>query len=168
MADITEVKLGVCEVSFNNVDLGHTKGGVVVSYAPEYVDIQVDKYGNTTADKRLLGEKFTAKVPLAESTLANLSVAMPAGTTTANKITLGSKAGVGLAGLAHLLVLHPQANEASDRSEDVIFYKAVAGSPVELGFTNDGVRIIEVTFEAMIDETKSDGDYLGMIGDSVV
>jgi hypothetical protein len=31
MADVTNVQLGVCSVSYNGLDLGHTLGGVEVS-----------------------------------------------------------------------------------------------------------------------------------------
>jgi hypothetical protein len=165
-ADITNVKLGVCSVNFNNVDLGHTKGGVIVTYTPEYHDITVDKYGNTVAEKVLIGEKLTAKVPLAESTLANLTVAMPAGTADADKITVGKQAGELMAQYAKSLVLHPIANIAGDLSEDVVFNKAIVTSEIALNFTFDGERVTDVTFEALLDETQADGAYLGFFGDS--
>jgi hypothetical protein len=37
---------------------------------------------------------------------------------------------------------------------------------VTLVHTNDDDKVIEVEFLALIDETKSDGNYLGLIGDS--
>lgn len=170
MADITNVKLGACSVKFNDVDLGHTKGGVTVNYEPEYYDIQVDKYGNSVAEKVLIGESLKVTVPLAESVLSNLEIAMPAasesGTPTADAITLGRVAGERMAQYAAALVIHPLANEASDRSEDVVIYKAIVAEAIEMKFANDGERIIEVVFHALIDESKSDGNYLGLIGDS--
>lgn len=166
MADITNVKLGVCDVKFNNVSLGHTKGGVVVTYTPEYHDVQVDKYGNTIVEKVLIGEMLTAKVPLAEATAANLAAAIPAGTLDTENLSIGKQAGELMAQYAKELVLHPIANEASDRSEDVVFYKALNTAEVALNYTFDGERIVEVTFEALLDETQTDGSYLGLIGDS--
>ena len=165
-ADITNVKLGVCSVTFNLTDLGHTKGGVIVTYAPEYHDVSVDKYGNTVVEKVLIGEKLTAVVPLAESTVSNLQVAIPAGSTDTSKITIGDSAGTAMAALAKELVLHPIANEDADLSEDVVLYKAIVSSEVSLPFTFDGERVVEVTFEALLDEGRTDGDYLGLIGDS--
>jgi len=165
-ADVTNVKLGVCSVSFNLTDLGHTKGGVTVTYTPEYHDVTVDKYGNTVVEKVLIGEKLIAKVPLAESTIANLQIGIPAGSSDASKITIGDSAGTAMAALAKELVLHPLANEDADLSEDVVLYKAVVGSEVTLDYTYDGERVVEVTFEAILDEGRSDGDYLGLIGDS--
>lgn len=166
MADITNVKLGVCSVKFNNVDLGHTKGGVTVTYEPTYHDVTVDMYGETVVDKRLLGEKFIAKVPLAESTLANLQIAIPEGTTSGSKLTIGSSVGDSLGDEAKQLVLHPIANDSDNLDDDVVMHKAVVSSTIEMPFTNDGEKIIEVEFTALLDETKADGNYLGFIGDS--
>lgn len=166
MADTTNVKLGVCSVSFGGTDLGHTKGGVEVTYSPEFYDMTVDKYGNTPYDAALIGEMLSAKVPLAEFTVANLGVAMPAATETASKVTVGKNAGFRLETVAAELVLHPIANEASDLSEDVVFYKAVVKSEVLLPYKTEEERIIEVTFNALLDESKSDGNYLGLFGDS--
>lgn len=166
MADITNVKLGVCDVTFDDVALGHTKGGVVVTYEPTYHDVTVDKYGETVVDKRLLGENLMAKVPMAEATLANLLVAMPEGTVSGTKITLGSDVGDSLKDRAGVLVLHPQENEASNLDDDVIFHVAVVASTIELPYLNDGEKLVEVEFHALLDETKSSGNYLGFIGDS--
>lgn len=167
MADITKVKVGVCSVTFNSIDLGHTIGGVEVSYEPEYKDVSVDKYGSTVVEKYLIGEKFTAKVPLAESTIDNLRNAIPqstfAGAANA-RITIGAAAGKKATDDAYQLVLHPTGE--GTRAFDIVIYKAYVGSTITLSHTNDGEKIIEVTFEALLDETKSDGNYLGLIGDS--
>jgi hypothetical protein len=169
MADITNVKLGACSVKFDDVDLGHTKGGVTMNYEPEYYDITVDKYGNTPAEKVLVGESWKITVPLAEATLANLGIAIPGATevgSPVDSLTIGRVAGERMAQYAASLVIHPLANAADDRSEDVVIYKAIVAEPIEHKFSNEGERIIEVVFQAIIDETKSDGSYLGLIGDS--
>lgn len=166
MADATKVKLGTCNIIANGTDVGHSAGGCEGSYEPTYTDITVDMYGSTPVNKVLTGEKMTAKVPFAESTLANLLLAIPQGTASATKLTIGSKAGKLASADAISLVLHPQANAAGDRSEDFVILKAVASSPVMLPYKNEGARVFEVTFEGIIDETKADGAYLGLIGDS--
>jgi hypothetical protein len=167
MADITKLELGVCEVSIDGVNLGHTKGGVEVTYEPIYTDISVDAYGETVVDKRLIGEKWMAKVPLAEYTIANLRKAMPqtqfAGAGNA-RITIGAKAGKKASDDAVELLLHPQ--DKGTREHDIVMYKAYASSQVVINHVNDDIKIIEVTFEALLDESHSDGNYLGMIGDS--
>lgn len=167
MADIANVKVGVCSVTFNGVDLGHTKGGVEVSYEPSYKDVSVDKYGETIIEKYLLGEKLTVKVPLAEFTIANLRAAIPQGefAGAANaRMTIGHNAGQSSRSDSAQLVLHPITE--GTRRHDIVIHKAIAVDTVTLNHKVDEEKIIEVTFEALLDETKSDGNYLGLIGDS--
>lgn len=167
MASILNVKIGRCDVSYNGVDLGHTLDGVEVSYEPEYKDVSVDKYGSTIVNKYIIGEKLTAKVKLAEFTIANLKIAMPQGSFAGaanTRLLLGHSAGVKATDTAAQLVLHPS-NEGT-RIHDIVIYKAYVGSAVVIPMKNDEEKMVEVTFEALIDETKSDGNYLGMIGDS--
>lgn len=170
MADVSNIRVGVCSVTFDGVDLGHTAGGVELTYSPEYLDIKVDLYGNTIVDKALIGEGFMAKVPLAEYTLENLKVAIANATSTGSpsitKLTMGKKVGDLLSTLSGLLVLHPIANDASDLSEDIVIHKAVVHNEIPLSYKFDEQRVIAVEFVALIDESKSDGNYLGLIGDS--
>jgi hypothetical protein len=167
MADITKVQVGVCDVTLNGVNIGHTDGGVEVSYEPVYKDIMVDAYGETVVEKKLIGEKLTAKVPFAEYTINNLRNAIPmaefAGAANA-RLTIGHKAGQSATARAYQLVLHPQ-NQGT-RIYDIVMHKAFAQSQIVLQHKNDEQRTFEVEFVALLDETKADGNYLGLIGDS--
>ena len=62
------------------------------------------------------------------------------------------------------LVLHPIAE--GTRAFDVVMHKAYVANLVKLDHKIDGERIVEADFEALLDETKSAGNYLGFIGDS--
>lgn len=169
MSDITNVRMGACSVSFDGVDLGHTKGGVEFNYEPDYQEVTVDKYGSTPVEKYLIGEKVTIKCNLAEDTIANLNVAIPQGTQAGSgnaRLTLGSNAGKAASDDAAQLVLHPLALASSTRTYDVVLYKAYVDSAVTVPYKNDEETVVEVTFVALLDETKSDGNYLGLIGDS--
>lgn len=164
--DSTNVKLGVCEVFADGVSLGHTIGGVEVTYSPEYHESMVDQYGSSLIEKYLIGERFTAKVPMAEFTLTKLNTAIPHGTVDGQKIEIGKSAGQKSSTHAVQLVLHPIANAAGNRTEDVVFWKAVCTSEIVIGHKNDGEKILEAVFDALIDETRTDGNLLGLIGDS--
>ena len=77
MPDFESVKLGVCDIHWNEapeVFLGLTKGGCELSYIPSYHDMKVDQYGDTIIDKSLLGEKISVKVPLAETDLDKIEM----------------------------------------------------------------------------------------------
>lgn len=165
--DVTKVKVGTCDVTAGGVELGHTKGGVEINYEPNYFDVQVDEYGETIVNKKLNGEKFSAKVPLAEYTLANLAIAIPNSSivgTSPQKLTFGSKAGKDMLSQAAAWVFHP-IDAGAAKTFDVNIPKGVVTSQVTISHVNDDVRVIEVTVEALLDESADDGAYLAFIGD---
>lgn len=165
---MTNVKVGECTITIDGVDVGHTVGGLSVTYEPSFHDIVVDKYGTeTVADRQLIGEKFYATFAIAEYTEANIRNAIAAGeSTTTGKTGIGSNSGMRMSSKAVELVLHPKANAASDRSEDIVMWKAVSTDAVEIPHRVDETKLMEVTFHAQVDETQADGFYLGLIGDS--
>ena len=167
MANINNVKLGACDVTYKSVALGHVKDGVEVTYEPDYADISVDAYGSTIVQKVLKGEKLMVKMKLAELTIANLRNAIPqsefAGAANA-RITIGHKAGQLATAEAGLLEIHPTAE--GTRVRDIALYKAYVVDVVTVPHNNDEPSLIEVTFLALLDETKQDGNYLGLWGDS--
>lgn len=77
MSDTKNVKLGVCKVFYDNVDLGYTQGGVDVTVKTETHKVNVDQFGKSTINEVILSRDVTAKVPLAETTLENLVAIMP-------------------------------------------------------------------------------------------
>jgi hypothetical protein len=74
------VKMGVCQVTFDGVDLGYTKGGVEVTVASETHPITVDQFGSAPINDLIMGRTCKVKVPLAETTLENLIRIMPGST----------------------------------------------------------------------------------------
>lgn len=167
MASALNVEMGPVDVSIDGVDIGHCKGGAEVNYEPEYQESSVDAYGSTPIEARLKGERFTAKVRFAEFLIANLRKAMPqtqfAGAANA-RITVGAKSGKKASDDSVELVLHP--SDKGTRENDVVMYKAVVIDPVAIVHNLDDDKVLEVTFTALVDESKADGNYLGLIGDS--
>lgn len=168
MGDLANIQIGRQNLKYGAVDLGHTDGGCEFSYEPEYTDIVVDAYGKTVADKVLIGEAVKVKVPMAEVTLDRLKMSMPTGTligTTTKKLTIGSAPGKKLSGSAQILELHPAWLDVADKTFDIVLHKAVIIGEVKLAYKADEKTIIEVEFLALIDESKTDGNYLATIGD---
>lgn len=166
MGNILNVPLGVCKVYVNGTDLGHTIGGVEAVYSPEFHETKVDEYTGV-AERWLIGENIMAKVPIAESTLANLVRAIPHAENEGNYITIGSKTGKRSSDKAVVLRLHPIANADNDTSDDLTIFKAAASNEVTIPYKNDGERIIEVEFSGLVDESRADGSMLALIGDSL-
>lgn len=84
--DTTAVKLGVCTVLFDGIDLGFTKGGVEVEVTTSTHEVKVDQFGETPIGELLTGRMVKAKVPMAETTLENLALTMPGSTLVTNGI----------------------------------------------------------------------------------
>lgn len=165
----SNIKIGACSVKFGGIDIGHTKGGVTVNYEPTIVDITADKYGESPIDKALNGEKAMVTVRLAESAVANLAYAIPAGDLAGagdGRLNIGRDAGFRFSSVANTLLLHPLVNAEDDLSDDVYFHKAVVADAVEISYVNEEERVVEVTFHVLVDTTKSNGNYFGHIGDS--
>lgn len=74
------VKLGVCKIYFDNVDLGYTQGGVEVSVSTDIYKTEIDQFGKTPINQFIQGRQCMVKAPLAETTLRNLVAIMPGST----------------------------------------------------------------------------------------
>lgn len=79
-SDIKNVKLGVCSILFDGVDLGYTKGGVEVSVKTDTYKVNIDQFGKTPINEYVMGREVTVKAPLAETTLENMVRIMPGAT----------------------------------------------------------------------------------------
>lgn len=84
MSDTKNVKIGVCNVFFDNADLGYTKGGVEVTVTTETHPVNVDQFGKTAINEYIMGRTLKVKVPMAETTLDNLVRTMPGATLVAD------------------------------------------------------------------------------------
>ena len=166
MSNILEVNLGVCDVYVGGRHVGHTIGGVEVHYAPEFHETKVDKFAGV-AERFLVGEDLFAVVPMAESTLTNIKEAITHANTLSGGVGIGSNAGKRSSTAAETVRLHPIANAANDKSDDVTIYKAHVTNEITLSYKNDGENIIEAEFHGMVDESRVDGNLLGLIGDSL-
>lgn len=170
MSNALNVKLGTCKVYVgpegSEVDLGHTIGGCEAIYTPEYHETKVDEIAGVV-ERWLVGEKLGVKVPLAENVQQTLLKAITHATDQGDYLSVGSKAGKRSSTLAQRVRLHPIANDANDRSDDVIINKAHSTGEINIGFKNDGEQIIETMLEGLADETRADGAMLGLIGDSI-
>ena len=170
-SDTNNVKLGVCKITFDGVDLGYTKGGVEVSVATETYKVEVDQFGKSSISEVIMGRECKVKVPLAETTLANLVKVMPGATlvtdgTDANKkrVDVVNAVGVNLLDVAKVLILHPQALADNDYSQDFNIPIAATAGALTFAYKLDQERIFDVNFTAYPNPTSkklfSVGDLL--------
>jgi len=76
-SSVDNVKLGVCTIWYDGVDLGYTKGGVEVEVQTTTHEVKVDQFGETPIAELITGRTVSVKAPLAETTLENIVAIMP-------------------------------------------------------------------------------------------
>lgn len=177
MASTQNIEIGPAKLTYdtgaNAVDLGHTLEGVEVEYEPDYADLKVDYYGDTPVNKSLVGESLRVVCQLAEPTVANLNRAIGASTAESSggsvkKVGIGRKAGFLAGDNAKQLRVHPLNRADSDQAKDWVIYKAIVTEEVTMGYSYEDQRVLEVTFEALIDESKPETKLLGHFGPDTV
>lgn len=155
----TNVKLGVCKVSFGGVNLGFTKGGVDVAVETESHVVTVDQLGSTPISEYIIGRTCTVTVPLAETTIDHLVAIMPGSTLVEDPSPVQKYAivstGVGteLRDVAQVLRLHPISKPDTDESEDFVIPLAATTGALQFGYKLDEERVFNVEFKAYADNT---------------
>lgn len=169
-SDTNNVKLGVCSVTFNAVDLGYTKGGVEVEVSTDTHPVTVDQFGESEISERIIKRSVKVKVPLAETTLENLVAIMPGATLITDgtdplkkRVDVVNAISTDLLAIAQKLVLHPIANAVDELNEDFIIPLAATAGAMNFAYKFDDERIFDVMFTAYPDS--SNGDLLFQVGD---
>jgi len=157
MASSTEnVKLGVCTVLFDAIDLGFTKGGVEVQVETQTHEVTVDQTGNTPIGELITGRTVQVTVPLAETTLENLVKIMPgaelitdATDPDVKKVVVTPGVNINLLSVAKKLVLRPVGTTGED---DFTVYKAATGGALQFAYQLENERIFNTVFKGYVDE----------------
>ena len=165
------VKLGVCKVFFNGVDLGFTKGGVEVNVETETHEVAVDQYGNTPINEYVMGRTVSVTVPLAETTLENLVTVMPGATlvtdpvSSAKSVLVPTGVGTNLIDLAKELVLIPKGvNGTLDLKDSFRVPKAATPGSMSYAYRLDEERIFNCEFKAY-PVVEQDAEVLFQVGE---
>lgn len=150
--DGTKVKLGICWVYYNGVDLGYTKGGVTLTVDTEVHEILVDQEGPAPIGAVIMGRRASCTVPLAETDYSRLNSLMPASTYSGGEGTLDIESGTGedLLDYAKILRLHPK-DEATE-IYDIWMWKAAPVANLNFTMTADGEWVYPITFTGFVPE----------------
>jgi hypothetical protein len=156
----TNVKMGVCKVSFGGDDLGFTKGGVELTLETESHPVTVDQFGSTPLSEIITGRTVTIKVPLAETDVDHLIAVIPGATKVTDATTplgngiyakITTAVGSDLKATAKVLRLHPTYLVSTDHSEDVVIPLANTSGSISFAYKLDEERIFNVEFKAYAD-----------------
>lgn len=152
-SDVSNVKLGPCNVTWGGVNLGYTKGGVEVEITTAKKKIMVDQFGETEVNEYIMGRTVVVRVPLAESDLQLLVQVIPGSTlvtdaVTPTKIKLNIPTGVGtsLRDLADVLLLHPTNELTTYKAEDLTIPLAAPSGDLSFAYRHDEERVFMIEF----------------------
>lgn len=174
MADVSKLKVAAGSlVTFGGVDLGHTVDGAEIEIEREFTDVMTDLYGNTPVDKVLTGQVATVKLKLAEIHPNTMAYVVPEADwdvgSSDEHVHFGTKAGYSLRNDALELTISPQGGN-DDNNLDITLFKAVSTDNMTLAYKIDEQSVFEVTFTALVDESRSatDGRLLGRMGPALI
>lgn len=151
-SNVSNVKLGVCKVTFDGNDMGLTQGGVEVQVKTDKHAINVDQFGKTAVSEVILGRTITIKVPMAETTIDNMVTIMPGATmltdtaTGHKRVDVPHGIGIDLRSIAKQLVLHPKEKADTDQSEDFIVPLAMTAGDLQFAYKLENERVYNVEF----------------------
>lgn len=149
----TEIRnLGTCRVNYNGRGIGYTQGGVTVKITTDWHDVVVDEFGTVPLDAIDTGTNIEATIPLVQASLDNYEDAFPTGTgTLSSTVTFGRKVGTSITKAQ--LILDP-----INEDDGIVIYQAGCFDVDELGYSNEGERVLNCHFKGYIDESRADGD----------
>lgn len=165
-------ELSPCRVNYKSIDLGGTLGNVKVNIEEMLSDLKADQLGQTVIDRKSSGFKMTVETMLAESQLKdNWKVVFPAH----KLITQGglksfyfdSTVGTSMLDNAGLLVLHPLSKPDTDKSGDILIWKATAEGKADITYSPTEQQKIKVTWHMYPDFTTSPPRF-ALFGDPTI
>lgn len=156
-SNTNNVKLGVCKIFYDGVDLGYTQGGVEFMSASDTHKVMVDQFGKTAIKETIIGRSCNVKVPLAEATLLNLASLFPvnlnniqfgAGLVGSVKQRVGIDTGIGtdLLTTSKVLVIHPFGLLDSDYSDEIVIPLANTPGALTFAYKLEAERIFNVDY----------------------
>ena len=146
-------RLGTCLVTWGGRNMGYTKGGVTAKITTTWVDITVDRWGEVPLDAIDIGTIIEAFTPLAQGSVDNYNDGFDTGVTGGvgvGPITFGRQVGTSI--IKQLLILNP-----INDNDRIIIYKAGCVDVDELGFNNEGHRLLGLHWKGFIDENLPEG-----------
>jgi hypothetical protein len=157
----------------SEVDLGGTLSNVVVKTEFSKGEIKADQFGDSVLDRRVSGLMLSVTTEIAEVQLKdNWKVVLPHAKLVdgggGNKsIYLQSMVGDSDLANAKQLLLHPLSKADSDKSGDLLIYKACAVAVTEIPFGPKTQAALKIVWNALLDTSISPA-RLALYGDPAI
>lgn len=150
------IKLGACNATFKGTDLGLTKGGVEVSVETTTHPITVDQHGETLIDEFITKRQFKVTVPLAETTIELMGLALPGSQVQNGQLVIKDAVGTSLMDGAGELSLMPM---SGGTDEPVTFPKANTAGNFSFAYRHNEERVYNIEFTVYPDDTGTLGTF---------
>lgn len=158
--------LGPCEVTFNSVSLGKTKGGVKFRYTEETKPVNEDQAGVSNVDEISVGySACEVEIPLSRSSLTTLSTVLKGATLQGSKLSVYNQVGESMYDNAALLVLKQIINGAAttDATKWLNIPKAAPKADFEVSFDSDNQRVYKTLFKGFPDASSKLVWFIGSV-----
>jgi len=144
-------EVGPCQIKYDGVDLGYTKGGVKFTDEVLKTEITYDQTGETVMDTVTKGRKSSVDVPLTNQQLSLIENLIAGATIDADGMLVKSSVGyVGRTGAKELiLTIMDGAAPSIDPDATLVIFRADPTSKIDWAFDSAGQRITLVTFTAL-------------------
>lgn len=159
-------EVGPCQVKFNGVDLGYTKGGVKFTDEVLKQEITYDQTGETVQNMVTKGRKTKVEVPLTNQQLSLIEALIAGATIDEDGMIVASSTGLSGRTVAKELILTILEDGApsADPDKTLVIFKADPTSKIDWGFDNSGQRVTLVTFDALPDEASGNVGNMWRVG----
>ena len=155
---------GPADAQYAAATIGHTSGGIKITVTPEHHMVTVDQFGSSACNVRHNGETVRFTVPFAELVAGQLALLLASGD---NQTAATASAHMGI-GRTPGLIYTSAAFKAipfltADAAKLVEFFRVVPIGEINLNYQPEDEMVFEVEHAALVDESKSDGAYIGKI-----
>jgi hypothetical protein len=159
-------EVGPCQVKYDGVDLGMTKGGVKFSDEVMKAKITYDQTGETVQNTKTKGRVTVCSVPLTNQALALIEDLIAGAIIDADGMVVATT--VGRDGRANakelILTIMEGALPSTDPDATLVIFKADPAAKIDWGFDPDGQRITLVTFDALPDDASGNVGNMWRVG----
>ncbi|KJZ17415.1 hypothetical protein TW86_03945 [Halomonas sp. S2151] len=143
------IKLGACNGTFKGTQLGLTKGGVEVSVETTTHPVTVDQHGETVIEEFITKRSFKVTVPLAETTIELMGLALPGSDVQDGQLVIKDGVGTSLLDGAGELSLAPV---SGGNDEPVRFPKANTAGNFSFAYRHNEERVYNIEFTIYPDD----------------
>lgn len=164
MGDLTNIFSGPATLLIDDVDIGHTQGGIEATISSKDRARNVDQYGDSPVAMVHVGDEFKTSAPLAELTADVLQQIYAAGN---DQTAAATNKYMGIGRSAGYIIPDVDVKVVPILSAQSAFklhmYKGVPVGNLSQMFKASDDRLFKVEYNGIVDESQDDGQLLGTV-----